>query len=184
MCGMTNRAAGLALIFKNARMRRCGERLAGGRMAFGAGLRNALSTRHRKWIVNRACIVNAVAIGALSRAFAAGREQFSMNTGLVFGELIRRLLRIELVHEIRIAVAVSAEFRHALARHPDLETTARVHRYILLTLSAIPAVAVRTTDFFCKVDVIRELQTRPLHHAMAFETTVLAHADSTGKRGE
>ena len=122
--------------------------------------------------------MNAVAIHTLSRAFAAGRKQLSMNARLILGELIRGFLRVELAHEIGVAVATSAKFRHARARNPDLETAARVHGDILLAFVAVAAVAIRATDLFCKMDVIRKLQTRPLHNTVAFETTILAPANS------
>ena len=168
---------------KQPAMPRAGKRLGRGCMALGARLGNVLRTGGGKRVVNRADVVDAVAIHALGRPPAAGGQHLAVNARLVLGKLVHGQLRVVFAHEIGVAVTAPAEFRDALARDPDLEAAARVHRDVLVAFVGIAAVTIGATDRVGEMDVVGELQAHPFHDAVTIKAGILAGTGSAAQQG-
>lgn len=182
MSRMTDSAAGSELVIKQPAMRRLGKNLGLRSMTLAAHPGNTLWTCGGKRVFDRARIVDAMAIHALGCTLAPGGQQLAMDTGLVFGELIHTRLRLVFAHEIGVTVTSPAEFRDPLARDPDLETAARIHRYVLVSFIRIAAVTIGATDRLGKMDVVGELQTHPLHDTMTIKAGILADTGSAAQK--
>lgn len=128
--------------------------------------------------------MNPVAIHTFGRPLAACCQQLAVNTRLVLGELIHGQLRLVFAHETGVAVAASAKFGHALAGDSQLEAAACIHRDVLVGFMRVTAVAMEATDRIGEMNVIGELQARPLHDAVAIEAGILAETGSAGQKGK
>ena len=183
MRGMADGATRPALGIKRPAMLRTNERFGRGGVALGAGLGDPPRAGGGKRVADRAGGVDAMAIHTLGHPLAAGGQQLAVDTGLVFGQLVHAWLRLVFAHEIGVAVAFSAELGNALARDPDLETAAGVHRDVLVGFRGIAAVTIGATYCLGKMDVIGEPQTHPFHYAMTIKAGILADTSATAQQG-
>ena len=122
-------------------------------------------------------------IPTFSHPLASGGQQLAVNARLVLCELVHAQWRLVFAHDIGVTVTVPAKFGDALARDPDLETAARIHRDVLIAFIGIAAVTIGATDRPGEMDVVGELQTHPFHDAVAIKTGILAHTGSTAQQG-
>ncbi len=105
-------------------------------------------------VLDRADVVDAVAVDAGGHVGIAGRQALAVNAGLVKLVLIDAFRRREFAHDVGIGVAARAEFRNGGSRRLAFEALGLAHGDAGIVARAVAAVAIRATQAVGDMDVV------------------------------
>ena len=103
-----------------------------------------------------------------------------MDALVVQGKLVHAQFRVDLGHEVGVAVTSATVGGHRLARGPAPKAGLRGLREVHVVDLGVAAVAVCTTEPFVVVYVILEDQTRAFHDGVAAKAVVFGRMGAIG----